>query len=169
VTVTFNGTPRSRSGRASRAVNRATRRQGNGYAVNGAVWYLMLCSWSTACCSSDLYATTTVTSDGLPKNPCQNRNLLQCFARGWRVATAFIAYFVFLEARSIRRIEWAFNAVGKWQEFNRFLSPVRPKRQSAIPHVLQYSVDRFLPHTQAHRPSPRDRNDEVRIEKVLVA
>jgi hypothetical protein len=37
------------------------------------------------------------------------------------LATALIAYFVFREARSIRRIEWAFNAVGKWQEFNRVL------------------------------------------------
>jgi hypothetical protein len=37
------------------------------------------------------------------------------------VVTAVIAYFVYREARSIRRIEWAFHAVGKWQEFNRFL------------------------------------------------
>jgi hypothetical protein len=40
------------------------------------------------------------------------------------LATALIAYFVYLEARSIRRIEWAFHAVGKWQEFNRFLVEV---------------------------------------------
>ena len=37
------------------------------------------------------------------------------------VVTAVIAYFVYREARSIRRIKWAFHAVGKWQEFNRFL------------------------------------------------
>jgi hypothetical protein len=153
----------------------------------GAVWYLMLCSWRTGCCSSDLYVTTTVTSDDL-STLVKTEMLWSALQGVGTVATAFIAYLVFFGSTiySAHRVGILMllasgkNSIGSWLRLmlpivgKQFaaalqLSPVRPKRQTAIPHVLQYSVDQILPHAQAHRPSPRDRNDEVRIENVLAA
>jgi hypothetical protein len=56
-------------------------------------------------------------------------NLVDVFGwSGWNAVqsfgtliTAVIAWFVFLEARSIKQLQWLSQAADKWQEFNRLL------------------------------------------------
>ena len=64
------------------------------------------------------------------------------------IMTLLVALLVYREARSIRQIEWAFNAASKWQEFNKFL----------VDADLSERWESLLSESEVHPPlGPKDK------------